>query len=98
MDFAPLSLGFQITVRRAADLQGALINKWHWGEINCTEKQNVFMQKERQYGADSGKYQEEKDSRTLWMKEVEGPDINRVVQIKSLKGEIRPWPQSLLYV
>lgn len=45
---------------------------------------NRVCARERQYGADGEKYQEEKDSRSMWRKEVEGPDLSGGVQMKSL--------------
>lgn len=49
----------------------------------CRETECVCA-RERQHGADGEKYQEEKDSRSIWGKEFEGPDISGGVQMKSL--------------
>lgn len=91
MDFAPLHkfvsavlafrllLGKQLTCRLPRATSGTLRSELCRGtECVCA--------RERQCGADGDKYQEEKESRSIWGKEVEGPNISGV-QMKSVEGE-----------
>lgn len=92
MDFAPLHkfvsavlafrllLGKQLTCRLPRATSGTLRRSELCRGTECV------CARERQCGADGDKYQEEKESRSIWGKEVEGPNISGV-QMKSVEGE-----------